>query len=52
MKTWCVKDHLTGQIFKVLLNEDAFQKFLKENPDIDECIDCMECDDAPSICIE
>jgi hypothetical protein len=52
MKTWCVKDHLTGQVFKVILTEDAFQKFLKENPDIDECIDCMECDDAPSICIE
>jgi hypothetical protein len=52
MKTWCVKDYLTGQIFKVLLTEDAFQQFLKANPDIDECIDCMECDDAPSICIE
>jgi hypothetical protein len=52
MKTWCVKDHLTGQIFKVILTEDAFQKFLKENSDIDECIECIECDDAPSICIE
>ena len=52
MKTWCVKDHLTGQIFKVILTEDAFQQFLKENPDIDECMECMECDDAPSICIE
>jgi hypothetical protein len=52
MKTWCVKDHLTGQVFKVLLTEYKFQQFLKENPDIDECIDCIECDDAPSICIE
>jgi hypothetical protein len=46
MKTWCVKDHLTGHIFKVLLSEQDFQNFLKENPDIDECIDCIECDDA------
>ena len=52
MKTWCVKDHLTGQVFKVLLTEDAFQNFLKENPDIDECIDCIECDDASSITLE
>jgi len=52
MKTWCVKDHLTGKIFKIILTEDAFQEFLKENPDIDECIECIECDDAPSICIE
>ena len=52
MKTWCVKDQLTGHIYKVLFTEDAFQKFLKENPDIDECIDCMECDDASSITLE
>jgi hypothetical protein len=52
MKTWCVKDHLTGKIFKIILTEHAFQEFLKENPDIDECIECIECDDAPSICIE
>ncbi len=49
MKTWCVKDHLTGHIFKVFLTEEEFQRFLKTNPDIDECIDCIECDDAPSI---
>jgi len=52
MKTWCVKDHLTGHIFKVFLNEQEFQNFLKKNPDIDECIDCIECDDAPSITLE
>lgn len=52
MKTYCLKDHLTGRIFKVIVTEEDLQKFLKENPDIDECIDCIECDDAPSICIE
>ena len=52
MKTWCLKDHLTGHIFKVLLTEEELQKFLKENPDIDECIDCIECDDAPSLTLE
>jgi hypothetical protein len=52
MKSWCVKDHLTGHIFKVLLTEGEFKEFLKKNPDINECIDCIECDDAPSIMIE
>jgi hypothetical protein len=52
MKTYCLKDHFTGYIFKVFVCEEDFQKFLKENPDIDECIDCIECDDAPSIRID
>jgi len=52
MKTYCVKDHLTGNIFKVFVTEEDFQKYLKENLDIDECVDCIECDDAPSITLE
>lgn len=52
MKTWCVIDHLTGHVFKVLLSEQEFQEFIKKNPEIDECVDCVECDDAPSIVIE
>jgi predicted lactoylglutathione lyase len=52
MKTWCVKDHITGHIFKILLSEEEFQQFLKENPDTDECIDCIECEDASSITLE
>jgi hypothetical protein len=52
MKSWCIKDHLSGHIFKILLSKEDFQKFLKENPDMDECIDCIECDDPPSITIE
>lgn len=52
MKTWCLKYHLTGHIFKIILTEEEFKKFLNENPDFNECIDCIECDDAPSITIE
>lgn len=52
MKSYCVKDTLTGHVFKVLLTEEEFKKFLTDYLDIDECIDCAECDDAPSICIE
>lgn len=52
MKSYCIKDHSTGHVFKILLTEEEFQKFLKSNPNIDECIDCIECDDAPSLCIE
>ena len=52
MKSWCLKDHLTGHIFKVILTEDDLQEYLKNNPDIQECIDCIECDDAPSITID
>lgn len=52
MKSWCIKDHITGHIFKVLLTEEEFKKFLEENPNINECIDCIECDDAPSITLE
>ena len=52
MKNWCVKDHFTGHVFKVFLTEDEFRQFLEKNPDVVECVDCAECDDAPSICIE
>jgi hypothetical protein len=52
MKTWCIRDNLTGHIFKILLSEEELKDFLQKNPDLDECIDCMECDDAPSIYIE
>jgi len=52
MKTWCLKDHNTGYIFKILFTEEEFQKFLKENLNMDECIDCIECEDANSITLE
>lgn len=52
MKTWCIKDYTTGHIFKVFLTEEQFQEFLRKYPDMDECIDCIECDDAPSITLE
>ena len=47
MKTWCLKDHLTGHIFKVILTEDDLKKYLENNSDIQECINCIECEDAP-----
>jgi hypothetical protein len=52
MKTWCLKDHLTGHIFKVVFSEDELKEYLNKNPDISECIDCIECDDASTILIE
>tara|TARA_R110000868_G_scaffold6275_6_gene35769 strand:- start:1096 stop:1254 length:159 start_codon:yes stop_codon:yes gene_type:complete len=52
MKSYCIKDYSTGQVFKILFTEEEFQEFLRRNPDIDECIDCIECDDAPSITLE
>ncbi len=52
MKSWCIKDHLTGHIFKILLTEEEFKTFIEENEDMSECIDCVECDDAPSVTLE
>jgi len=52
MKTWCLKDHITGHIFKVILTQEVLEEYLNQNPEIKECIDCIECDDAPSITIE
>jgi hypothetical protein len=52
MKTYCVKDHLTGHVFKVLFSEKELHDFLEKYPDIKECVDCIECEDAPSLYIE
>jgi hypothetical protein len=52
MKSWCLKDHNTGHVFKILLTEEELQEYLKCNPSIDRCIDCVECDDASSITLE
>lgn len=52
MKTYCLKDNLTGHVFKVLLTEEELQDFLIKNPDLDECVDCIECEDANSITLE
>ena len=32
--------------------EDELKEYLNKNPDISECIDCIECDDASTILIE
>ena len=52
MKSYCLKDHLTGHVFKVLLTKEELDVYLKDNPSFKECIDCVECDDAPSITLE
>ena len=52
MKSWCLIDKLTGKVFKTILTEDKLIEYLKQNPDIERCVDCIECDDAPSITLE
>jgi hypothetical protein len=52
MKNWCLKDKKSGNIFKVFLTEKMLKEYLNNNPDLIECINCVECDDAPSIMIE
>lgn len=52
MKSYCVKDHNTGHVFKVLLTQEELDAFMEKNPHMNECVDCVECDDAPSITLE
>jgi hypothetical protein len=52
MKSYCLKDHISGQVFKVFVTEEKLKQYLEENPLIAECVDCIECDDSPSILIE
>jgi hypothetical protein len=52
MKTYCLKDHITGKVFKVFLTEEKLKDYLLENSLISECIDCIECEDASSITLE
>jgi hypothetical protein len=52
MRNWCIKVVKTDDIFKVFLSEDKFKEFLDENPEMRECIECVNCDDAPSLLIE
>lgn len=52
MKSWCIKDIKTGEVFKVFLTNEKLQEYLTENPQVIECINCIECDDAPSITLE
>lgn len=52
MKSYCLKNTNTKQVFKVFLTEEKLNEFLKNNPLIIECVDCVECDDAPSVTLE
>jgi hypothetical protein len=52
MKLYCLKDSVTEKVFRVVLTEQEFEDYLKRNPKIFECINCVECNDAPSITLE
>lgn len=52
MKTYTIKDCISGQLFKVILSEEEFQNYLDNNQDILEIVECKEYDDCPSILIE
>lgn len=52
MITYCLKDHITGKLIKVLLTKEDLDEFMANNPHLSECVDCIECDDSPSIFIE
>lgn len=52
MKTYCIKDHLTGHVFKVLLTEEELTEYLEKNEGEFEKVDCVEYDDSPSLLIE
>lgn len=52
MKSFCLKDHKTGTVFKILLSEEELNEYLKDHPDFDRLADCSEYDDAPSMLIE
>jgi hypothetical protein len=34
------------------VTEEELLEFLADNPEMDECIDCIECDDASRITLE
>lgn len=52
MKSYCLKEHKTGMVFKILLSEEELDEYLKEHPEFDRLADCSEFDDAPSLLIE
>lgn len=51
MKSFCVKQSKTGDVFKVLLSEEELQAYLQSTDDV-ELVDCTEYDDAPSMVLE
>lgn len=52
MKSWCIRDSKTSHVLKIVLTEEEFEEYLEDNPNIQQCVDCIECDDAPSITLE
>ena len=52
MKSFCLKDHKTGTVFKILLSEEELKEYLEDHPEFDRLADCSEYDDASSITLE
>lgn len=52
MKSYCIIDKNTNKVFKVLLTKKELEDYLSKNKHLDQCINCIECDDAPSITLE
>ena len=52
MKSYCLRDRITGYVFKILLTKEELDIYLMKNLDIIDCADCVEFDDAPSITLE
>lgn len=52
MKSFCLRHHDTGKVFKILLSEEELEKYLKEHPDFDRLADCSEYDDSPTSLFE
>lgn len=49
MKSYCVKDHLTGHVFKLLLTEEELKNFLNKNREYSQWTDSQECGEAGSL---
>lgn len=47
MKSYCLKDHKTGTVFKILLSEEELDDYLKDHPEFDCLADCSEFDALP-----
>lgn len=52
MKSFCLKEHTTGTVFKILLSEEELEEYLKDHPEFDRLADCTEYDDSPSLLLE
>lgn len=52
MKTYILKDTISGQLLKIALSEEELQSYLDKNQGILDTIEYKEYDDCTSILIE